>query len=58
MENFDYNEAISELEGLARTMEDPSKGLDEVEKCLKRSEELIAGCRTYLRSVRKKTENL
>ena len=58
MENFDYNAAVSELENLARTMEDPSKGLEEVEKCLKRSDELIARCRTYLRSAREKTENL
>lgn len=58
MEKFDYNDAISELENLARTMEDPSKGLEEVEKCLKRSDELIVKCRTYLRSAREKIENL
>lgn len=58
MEKFDYNAAVAELEMLARTMEDPSAGLTEVDKCLTRSEELIGKCRTYLREAREKTDTL
>ena len=55
-EKFDYNEAIAELEKIAARVEDPATGLDEIERCIKRSDELIAGCREYLRTVRQTTE--
>ena len=42
-EKFEYNEAIAELEKIAARVEDPATGLDEIERCIKRSDELIAG---------------
>ena len=57
-EIFDYNEAIAELEKIAARVEDPATGLDEIDRCIKRSDELIGRCREYLRSVRNKAESL
>ena len=57
-ERSDYNEAIAELERIAARVEDPATGLDEIDRCIKRSDELIARCREYLRTVRNKVENL
>ena len=57
-EKFDYNGAIAELEKIAERVEDPATGLDEIDRCIKRSDELIGCCREYLRSVRTKTESL
>lgn len=55
---FDYNEAIAELEKIAARVEDPATGLDEIDRCIKRSDELIARCREYLRIARQTTETL
>ena len=55
---FDYNEAIAELEKIADRVEDPATGLDEIDRCIKRSDELIGRCRDYLRTVRNQIENL
>ena len=55
-EKFDYNEAIAELEKIAVRVEDPATGLDEIDRCIKRSDELIGRCREYLRTVRQTTE--
>ena len=55
---FDYNEAVAELERIALRVEDPATGLDEIDRCLRRADELIDGCRNYLRSFRTKTEGL
>ena len=57
-EKFDYNEAMAELEKLALRVEDPATGLDEIDRCIKRSDELIGRCREYLRATRNKIENL
>ena len=57
-EKFDYNGAIAELEKIAEKVEDPATGLDEIDRCIRRSDELIACCREYLRSVRTRTESL
>ena len=57
-EKFDYNEATAELEKIAAKVEDPATGLDEIDRCIRRSDELISRCREYLRSVRTKTESL
>ena len=57
-EQFDYNEAIAELEKIAARVEDPATGLDEIDRCIKRSDELIGRCREYLRTVRQTTDNL
>ena len=58
MEKFDYAKAVAELESIAVKAEDPATGLDELDKLITRSEELIAQCREYLRTARTKTENL
>lgn len=57
-QTFDYEKAMAELESIARKVEDPGTGLDDIDKYVKRSDELIAGCREYLRSVRQKVEDL
>lgn len=58
MEKFDYKEAVRELESIAAKVEDPSTGLDDIDKYVKRSKELIAACRDYLRTVRDKVDKL
>ena len=58
MEKFDYSKAMAELEQIAARVEDPSTGLDDIDRYIKRSEELIAACRSYLRSARERIENL
>ena len=55
---FDYNEAVAELERIALQAEDPATGLDEVDRCLKRADELIGQCRAYLRNIRTQIEGL
>ena len=58
MEKFDYAKAMAELEDIAARVEDPATGLDDIDKYIKRSEELLAGCRKYLRTAREKIEAL
>jgi len=58
MEKFDYKEAVRELESIAAKVEDPSTGLDDIDMYVKRSKELIAACRAYLRTVRDKVDKL
>lgn len=58
MEKFDYKGAVRELESIAAKVEDPSTGLDDIDKYVKRSKELIAACRAYLRTVRDKVDKL
>lgn len=58
MDNFDYAKAIEELAKLVATVEDPSTALDDIDTCIKRSDELVAGCREYLRTTREKLEKL
>ncbi len=54
METFDYNEAVTELEAIAVKVEDPDTGIEDIDKYMKRSEELIGRCRAYLRGAREK----
>ncbi len=54
METFDYNEAVAEIEAIATKVEDPNTGIEDIDKYLKRSEELIGKCRAYLRGAREK----
>lgn len=56
-EKFDYTKAVAELEEIAAKMEDPATSLDDIGALVKRSKELIAACRTYLRSVRESIED-
>lgn len=58
MENFNYTEAVEELEKLVKKVEDPSTGIEEIERCIKRSDELIRLGRNYLRELQIKTDNL
>ena len=58
MKEVDYNKAVAELEKIAARVEDPATGLDEIERLIKQSDELIGRCREYLRTVRQTTETL
>ncbi len=57
-QKFDYSKAIEELEAIAAKVEDPKTGIDDIDKYIKRSEELISACREYLRGVREKVEGM
>ncbi len=57
-QKFDYSKAIEELEAIAAKVEDPKTGIDDIDKYIKRSEELISACRDYLRGVRDKVEGM
>ncbi len=57
MEDFDYRKAVAALEEMAEKVEDPSTGLDDIDRYVKQSEELIAKCRAYLRTVRDKVDS-
>lgn len=54
MEQFDYTKAVEELEAIAAKVEDPQTGIDDIDKYIKRSQELIEACRAYLRGAREK----
>jgi len=58
MEKFDYGKAMATLEKIAAKVEDPSTGIDDIEKYVKQTEELVTRCREYLRGVREKTESI
>jgi exodeoxyribonuclease VII small subunit len=59
MENkFDYAKAIEELEAIAAKVEDPKTGIDDIEKYIRRSEELVSACRAYLRGAREKLDEI
>lgn len=58
MEEFDYSKALEELERIAEKVEDPSTALDDIDKYIRRSDELVGKCREYLRTLRTKTDNL
>ena len=55
-EKFEYAKAIEELEAMASKVEDPQTGIDDIDRYMKRSQELIEACRAYLRGARKKLE--
>ena len=57
-QKFDYGKAIEELEAIAAMVEDPKTGIEDIDKYIKRSEELISACRDYLRGVREKVEGM
>lgn len=42
MEEFNYAEAIAELEKIAAEVENPSTGIDDIDKYIRRSDELVA----------------
>ena len=49
---FDYKNAMEELEAIAAKVEEPQTGIEDIDKYIKRSQELIAQCRDYLRGAR------
>ena len=51
-EEFDYAKAMEELEAIAVKVEDPETGIGDIDKYMKRSQELVAACREYLRGAR------
>ena len=51
-EKVDYAKAIEELEAIATKVEDPSTGIGDIDKYMKRSQELVEACRAYLRGAR------
>ena len=55
-QEFDYTKAIEELEAIAAKVEDPKTGVGDIDKYLKRSDELVAACRNYLRGAREKLD--
>ncbi len=57
-EGFDYGKAIEELEAIAKKVEDPQTGIDDIDKYIKRSAELIDACRKYLRTAREKVDEI
>jgi len=57
-EKFDYAKAVAELETLAAKVENPETKLDDIDKLIGRSRELLQQCRAYLRSVREKIDSL
>ena len=57
-QKFDYSKAIEELEAIAAKVEDPKTGIEDIDKYIKRWEELMSACRDDLRGVREKVEKL
>ena len=57
-QEFDYKKAIEELEAIAAKVEDPQTGIEDIDRYIKRSEELINSCRDYLRGARQKLDGL
>ena len=55
-EEFDYKKAVEELEAIAAKVEDPSTGIGDIDKYMKRSQQLIEACRAYLRGAREALE--
>ena len=57
-QKFDYAKAMAELEEIARKVEDPATGLDDIDVLVARSKVLIKACRDYLRGVKEKIDSL
>ena len=55
-EKFDYVKAVEELEAIAAKVEDPKTGVDDIDRYVKRSRELLEACRSYLRGARETIE--
>lgn len=57
-EKFDYTKAVEELEAIAARVEDPQTGIDDIDRFIRRSDELVEACRAYLRGAREKLESM
>ena len=55
-EKFDYVKAVEELEAIAAKVEDPKTGVDDIDRYVKRSRELLEACRAYPRGARETIE--
>lgn len=55
---FDYAEAVAELEAIAAKVEDPGTGIADIDMYIRRSDELISACRAYLRGAREKLDTM
>ncbi len=55
-EKFNYMKAMEELEAMAAKVEDPATGIDDIDRYMKRSQELLEACRAYLRGAREKCQ--
>ena len=58
MDDFNYKDALEELDRIARKVEDPATALDDIDKLIARLDELIAACRAYLRTARERLDEL
>lgn len=58
MEKFDYAKAVEELESIAVKVEDPQTGIDDIDRYIRRSDELVRACREYLRGARAKLDDM
>lgn len=58
MKEFDYAKAVEELEAIAAKAEDPATGIDDIDRYIKRSQELIGACRAYLRGARETLDGM
>ena len=54
----DSAKAVEELAAIASKVEDPQTGIDDIDRYIKRSEELISACRAYLRGAREKLDSM
>ena len=57
-EKFDYDAAVAELEAIAQKAENPRTAVEDMEKMIRRSAELVQACRAYLRGAREKVAAL
>lgn len=57
-EEFDYMKAVEELESIAQKVEDPQTGIGDIDRYIRRSEELIEACRGYLRGARGRLDEI
>ena len=58
MADFNYKEALKELEAIAVKVEDPATGVDDIDKYIARADALVKACREYLRSVRAAADDM
>ena len=57
-EKFDYTKALEELEAIASKVEDPKTGIDDIDRYIRRTDELVEACRAYLRGARERLESM
>ena len=57
-EKFDYTKAVEELESIAAKVEDPQTGIGDIDRYIRRSDELIEACRAYLRGARERLDEM